>query len=203
MHEQLNIIDFTNCRPKMAAFSLKTFRLFVECDLLRKSKSHIHVTKFFDNRNVDNYSWKGWHNNTKTCPSSFFNIIMWQLCPNASYIFLGQKCFPRLILLWQNSKKRSKVFLIHSGIPCMKNKKNRVYCRKPNLILARYYNKAQLYASIHNEKNYSTSLHLLCLIHAFATTRRLTGWPIIYYGIIKLFFYLKCLQTSVHFINMI
>ena len=117
---------------------------FVECDLLRKSKSHIHVTKFFDNRNVDNYSWKGWHNNTKTCPSSFFNIIMWQLCPNASYIFLGQKCFPRLILLWQNSKKRSKVFLIHSGIPCMKNKKKPEYCRKPNLILARYYNKAQL-----------------------------------------------------------
>ena len=29
---------------------------FVECDLLRKSKSHIHVTKFFDNRNIDNYS---------------------------------------------------------------------------------------------------------------------------------------------------
>ena len=25
---QLNIIKFTNCRPKMAAFSLKTFRLF-------------------------------------------------------------------------------------------------------------------------------------------------------------------------------
>ena len=24
----LNIIDFTNCRPKMAAFSLKTFRIF-------------------------------------------------------------------------------------------------------------------------------------------------------------------------------
>ena len=24
----LNIINFTNCRPKMAAFSLKTFRLF-------------------------------------------------------------------------------------------------------------------------------------------------------------------------------
>ena len=27
---QLNIIDFTNLRPKMAAFSLKTFRLFYQ-----------------------------------------------------------------------------------------------------------------------------------------------------------------------------
>ena len=69
----------------------------------------------------------------------------------------------------------------------MKNKKIEYY-RKPNLILARYYNKAQLYASLHNEKNYSTSLHLLCLIHAFETTRRLTGCPITYYGIMNSFF---------------
>ena len=31
---QFNIIDFTNHRPKMAAFSLKTFRLFHICSLL-------------------------------------------------------------------------------------------------------------------------------------------------------------------------
>ena len=32
--QQLNIIKFTNFRPKMAAFSLKTFRLFLLHDML-------------------------------------------------------------------------------------------------------------------------------------------------------------------------
>ena len=42
---QLNIIDFTNHRPKMAAFSLKTFRLFVSklCVLYEKQCNYIQL----------------------------------------------------------------------------------------------------------------------------------------------------------------
>ena len=75
---QLNIIDFTNRRPKMAAFSLKTFRLFLivfAFKLLAGNFSMLVQRKFDYSAAVASQGWnklKGWQQMYIRNPMQFF-----------------------------------------------------------------------------------------------------------------------------------